>query len=117
MSKVRMLVEHLRLTPPEKAETYQQTAVIPLPAYYRLCGVSEYLQISRTRLSGMLLAAAIDDAIASLGTADPLNIEGQDFASPADYVLYRAMVEEEDQKRVEKYTSEESPKRDCKTTV
>jgi hypothetical protein len=87
MSKITTLVDHLRLQAPETVEKYNQTAVLPLPSYHALCALSEYLHTARTRLSGMLLAAAIEEAIAALPN-EALRVDQQDFASHADYVRY-----------------------------
>jgi hypothetical protein len=87
MSKITTLVDHLRLQAPETVEKYNQTAVLPMPSYHALCALSEYLHTARTRLSGMLLAAAVEEAIASLPD-EPLRVDYHDFASHADYVRY-----------------------------
>lgn len=87
MSKITTLVDHLRLQAPETVEKYNQTAVLPLPSYYALCGLSEYLHVARTRLSGMLLAAAVEEAIAAL-PKESIHEMGREFASHAEYVHY-----------------------------
>jgi hypothetical protein len=74
MSRVAVLVERLQVQAQEEEEKYNQTAVLPLSTYYRLCGLAEYLHIPRNRLSGLLLTAAIEEAISALPT------EKQDFA-------------------------------------
>lgn len=110
MSKIRTLVDQLRLTPPETAEKYNQTAVLPMPSYYLLCGLAEYLHIARSRLSGMLLAAAIEEAIAALPASEPISEAGQDFASPAEYVRWLAWREQSIQQTAEEHFAQQKSK-------
>jgi hypothetical protein len=105
MSKIRTLVDQLRLTPSETEEKYNQTAVLPLPSYYLLCGLAEYLRLPRNRLSGMLLSAAIEEAIAALPTEENNSADGQEFSSPAEYVRYLAWREKGLQETAEEYSA------------
>jgi hypothetical protein len=112
MSKIRLLVDQLRLTPSEAVEKYNQTVPLPLPTYYLLCGLSEHLHISRTRLSGMLLTAALEEAIAAL-PAEAVNESGANFATQAEYVRYLAWLEQSRQETADEF----SGKQERKTTA
>jgi hypothetical protein len=110
MSKIHLLVDHLRLTPPDTSEKYNQTSVLPMPSYYLLCGLAEYLHMPRTRLSGMLLAAAIDEAITALPPSDPVDYEGRQFGSPAEYVSYLAWKAQGHEEDAEVFSAKRTPK-------
>lgn len=92
MSRVKVLVDDLRLHP-SSGETYNQTAVIPMLAYYKLQLLGEHLVMPRSRLAGMLLAAALDDAIAALPDTDQVEMVPGDERSRmavSDYINYEA---------------------------
>lgn len=89
-SRVKLLVNQLTHQAPENGEKYNQTAVLPIASYYKLCALSDYLHVPRSRLSGMLLAAAISDAILELPDTGSISADGQEFKSPADYIGYLA---------------------------
>jgi hypothetical protein len=94
----------------EEEEKYNQTAVLPISAYYKLCGLAEYLRLPRSRLAGMLLTAALDEAIAALPT------EEQELGGPhepiygtaADYVRLLAARERGIQHSAEEYFAKEA---------
>jgi hypothetical protein len=97
---------------PETVEKYNQTAVLPLPNYHALVALSAYLHTARSRLSGMLLAAAIEEAIAALPN-EPLRVDYQDFPSHTDYVRYLIRQSES----VEEMTEEHAAQQARKTTA
>jgi hypothetical protein len=69
MSRVATLLDQLRVKPPRE-EKYNQTAPIPYDAYYKLAALADHLNLPNSRLAGMLLAAAIDDAIDTLDNTE-----------------------------------------------
>jgi hypothetical protein len=93
MSRVQVLVDKLRLDAPTD-ETYNQTAVISTLSYHRLSVLAEYLNMSRSRLSGMLLIAAIDEAIDALPDDETIELvpgDERSAMSATEYLLHEAM--------------------------
>jgi hypothetical protein len=113
MSRVQVLVDQLQLKAIEEEEKYNQTAVLPISAYYKLCGLAEYLRIPRNRLAGMLLTASLDEAI------DTLPNEEREFGGPhdavfgtaADYVRHLAARERSMQQMAEEHYAKEDAKK------
>jgi hypothetical protein len=92
MSRVRVLVDKLQLQA-ATGEKYNQTAVIPMSAFYKLAALGEYLNIPRSRLAGMLLVEAIADAIDALPNDEERVVdfaEGSERMSARNFIAYKA---------------------------
>jgi hypothetical protein len=92
MSRVRVLVDKLQLQA-ATGEKYNQTAVIPMSAFYNLAALGDYLNIPRSRLSGLLLVEAIEDAIDALPSDEEREVffaDGPERLAASEYVRYSA---------------------------
>jgi hypothetical protein len=114
MSRVQVLVDQLQLKAVEEEEKYNQTAVLPISAYYKLCGLADYLRIPRNRLAGMLLTASLDEAIDALPPLEQeFRISPHEvyFGTAADYVRNLAAQERSTQEFAEEHLAKEAKKK------
>jgi hypothetical protein len=91
-TKVTQLVENLTHPPDpqDKREIYTQSTPLDIGYYYLLSGLAKSLGMSRTMLSGMLLSAAIEDAIAALPTDSPAIVAGEQYDNLTEAVSLEA---------------------------
>jgi hypothetical protein len=91
-TKVTQLVENLTHRPEleDKREIYTQSTPLDIGYYYLLCGLAKSLGMSRTMLSGMLLSAAIEDAINALPTDGPALVAGEEYDNLTEAVSVEA---------------------------
>jgi hypothetical protein len=91
-TKVAEVVENLtyRPEPEEKQEIYTQSTPIAMGWYYLLSGLAKSLGTTRTALAGMLLTAAIEDAVAALPTDGPAIVGGEQYDNLLEAVSIEA---------------------------